>query len=191
MDATQIATWALGIAFFSLIVSACSFVLELRRWFDEGVKLSLSVIADAKLFMPGVKDDNTYLSVSVMNRGSAPTTITHLLFYNYNSGVAQHIPDRLFRQIYRLSLRGPRRLQSWIETLQPETSVANASGRPSQIPFVLDPGHTWLGLVPHNTELHDWIGDSRLYVGIVGSHSDKTFFKRVRRWTPPPNLKSA
>jgi len=56
MDKTHIALWAMGVAFFSLIVSACSFVLELRRWFDEGVKLSMNIMPDAKLFGGDVKD---------------------------------------------------------------------------------------------------------------------------------------
>jgi hypothetical protein len=50
MDTAQIAVLALGVAFLSMIFSACSFVLQLRRWFDEGVKLSMLTTAEAKTF---------------------------------------------------------------------------------------------------------------------------------------------
>ena len=55
-----------------LFISALGvFALELRRWFDEGVKLSVSIMADAKVFSIGRVDTNTYLSATVTNRGSA------------------------------------------------------------------------------------------------------------------------
>lgn len=44
------AEWALGVSIGSLCVSFAAFALQLRRWFDEGVKLSMSVMADAKFF---------------------------------------------------------------------------------------------------------------------------------------------
>src|SRR5262245_15076849 len=87
MDAVQIATLALGVSFFSMIISACAFLLELRRWFDEGVKLTMSVMAEAKTFGRGTADKNTYVSVTVTNRGDAPTTITHMIIYAYPNSV--------------------------------------------------------------------------------------------------------
>src|SRR5271166_1784269 len=59
------------------------FGLELRRWFEEGVRLSMSVMADAKFFGGATRDENTYIAITVTNRGTAATTITHMVLYNY------------------------------------------------------------------------------------------------------------
>jgi hypothetical protein len=177
MDKTQIALWALGVAFFSLMVSACSFVLEFRRWFDEGVKLSMSIMPDAKLFGGDVKDSNTYLSVTVTNRGSAPTTITHMVLYDYPSELAIYVPQRLMRR-------------RWMKRLRPWTAVVAKTGTPGPLPYLLQSGTNWFGLATHTPDLERMIEAGRLYVGIIGSHSDKTLFKRVRRWKPPRDAKT-
>jgi hypothetical protein len=49
MDATQIALLALYVSIFALVVSAAASMLEMRRWFDEGVKLLLSLMPDAQM----------------------------------------------------------------------------------------------------------------------------------------------
>jgi hypothetical protein len=85
------------------IVSACSFVLELRRWFDEGVKLSMLTMAEAKTFGGVTPDPNTYVAVTVTNRGDAPTTITHLVVYTYPNKVAVYTPRWLSRYFKQLS----------------------------------------------------------------------------------------
>jgi hypothetical protein len=77
--AANISLWALGVSAGSLVVAGCAFVLELRRWFDEGVKISMTEMPEAKLFGGGVQDDKTYLAITVANRGTAATTITHMV----------------------------------------------------------------------------------------------------------------
>jgi hypothetical protein len=39
--AARVSEWALVVSGASLLFAACAFALELRRWFDEGVKLSI------------------------------------------------------------------------------------------------------------------------------------------------------
>jgi hypothetical protein len=167
------------------LLSACVFALELRRWFDEGVRLAVTVMVDAKLVAGGQVDEETYLSATVTNRGSAPTTVTHMLLYNYPNRLAQHMPDRLVWFISGLGRRIPHGFNWLIQRLRPETAFVISIGTPGPIPFVLQPGHTWVGMAIHTAVLENWIKAGRLYVGIVGSHSDKTLFKRVRRWKPP------
>lgn len=176
--AAQISLWALYVSGGALFISACVFALELRRWFDEGVKLSMSVIADAKLFGGVRPDPNTYLSVTVTNRGSAATSITHMVLYNYRSRLAPYLPSRLTR--YR-----------WMKELRPQTMIVANTGAPGPLPYVLQPGHTWVGMATHTPDLEQMIEAGRLYVGIIGSHSDKTLFRRVRRWKPPKDAKAA
>jgi hypothetical protein len=188
--AAQISLWALYVSGGALFISAGVFALEIRRWFDEGVKLAVTIMANAKLLGGGRVDPNTYLSATVTNRGSAPTTITHMLLYNYRNRLAQHVPDRAFWLINRLARHMPDRLTWWIKKLRPETAVVNSIGAPGPIPFVLQPGHTWVGMAIYTPDLEKMIGAGRLYVGIVGSHSDKTLFKLARRWKPPKDAKT-
>jgi hypothetical protein len=77
--AARISLWALCVSGGVLFISVCVFGLELRRWLNEGVRLSLTVITDARLISGSQEDKNTYVSLTVMNRGSAPTTITHMI----------------------------------------------------------------------------------------------------------------
>lgn len=76
------AEWALGVSFGSLCVSI-AVALLLRRWFGEGVRLSMTVMADAKFIGGGTQDKNTYIAITVTNRGTATTTITYMVLYNY------------------------------------------------------------------------------------------------------------
>jgi hypothetical protein len=138
----------------------------------------MSILPDAKLIGGVQVDKNAYLSVTVTNRGSAPTSITHMVLYNYQSRLAQYFPRLLTR--YR-----------WMKKRRPQTFVINTIGVPGPVPYVLQPGHTWVGMATHTPDLEQMIEAGRLYVGIIGSHSDKTLFKRVQRWKPPKDAKAA
>ena len=96
--AANISLWALGVSGGSLCVALCVFVLELRRWFNEGVRLSMSVMVDAEIFGAGQQEGNIYVAVTVTNRGNAATTITHMVLYDYPSQFALRLPSRLCRR---------------------------------------------------------------------------------------------
>lgn len=170
------AEWALGVSISSLCVSFAAFALQVRRWLDEGVRLSMTVMADAQTFGSGVQDENTYLVITVTNRGSAATTLTHMVVYNY--------PDRLSLFLSKC----PRFMQRWLKKHRPQTFIVNTTQMP--LPHLLEPGRNWHGMAVHTPELEKMIKAARLFVGVIGSHSNKTFFRRVRRWTPPKDAKA-
>jgi hypothetical protein len=176
--AARISTWALALSGGSLCVALCVFVLELRRWFDEGVRLSMSVMVDAQLYGAIQKDENTYLAITVTNRGSAATTITHMVLYDYPTRFGRWVPSR------------PRRIVRWLKKHWPKTFLVSNTGN-LPLPHLIEPGRNWHGMAVYTPELEEMINRGRLYVGIVGSHSGKTLFKRVRRWTLPKNTKVA
>jgi hypothetical protein len=169
------AHFAIFVSAGSLAIAACAFALQLRRYFDEGVRLSVNIMVGARL-VGGLADLNKYLSVTVMNRGSAPTTITHMVLYNYPSRLARHVPNWLYRRIKRFHA---------------QTYVVNTIGSPGPIPYLLEPGRMWNGRATQTSDLDKMIEDGRLYVGIICTHSNKTLFKRVRReWKPPSDAKT-
>ncbi len=175
--AARISLWAFGISGLSLCVAFALFVLELRRWFSEGVRLSMSVMSDAILVGGGLEDKKTYLAITVTNRGDAATTITHMVLYDYPNRLAVWLPKR------------PRFITRWFKKYQPTTFIVNTIDMPP--PYALEPGRNWHGKAVHTPELEAMIKAGRLFVGVIGSHSDKILFMRVRRWLPPKNTKMA
>jgi hypothetical protein len=175
--AAQISFWALVVSSGALLVSALAFDLELRRWLDEGVRLTVSVMVGARILGGLERDENKYLNVTVTNRGSAPTTITHMVLYEYPSKLARHVPNWLYKRVKRFHA---------------QTYVINSIGSPGPIPFVLEPGRVWMGRCTQTPHLEKMIEGGRLYVGIICSHSNRTLFKHVEReWKPPANAKTA
>jgi hypothetical protein len=169
--AARISWWALTVSAGSMAATAAMFALELRRWFDEGVNLSLSVMAEARTIGGARQDQNTHLVLSVANRGSAPTTITHMVLYDYPGWFSYLIGRK-----------------------RPEVSVVLGPVPPDMIghpPYVLQPGAVWMGMANHTPELKRKIDGGRLYVGVVGSHARKPILKRVTRWKPPEDAKPA
>src|SRR5574337_775908 len=167
--AANISLWALGASVGSVVVAASAFVLELRRWFDEGVKLSMTIMPDAQLFGGGVRDDTTYLAITVANRGTAATTITHMPLYNYP---VYNYPDRLslfLSKLPRALFKRPRFVRRWRNKHGPQTFIVNTVRMPP--PHVLEPGRNWHGMAAHTPEIEKMIQDARLFVGVVGSHS--------------------
>jgi hypothetical protein len=41
----------------------------------------------------------------------------------------------------------------------------------------------------HTPDVAKMIKEGRLFVGVIGSHSNKPLFRRVRIWTPPKDAK--
>ena len=137
----------------------------------------MSVMVDAKFFGGITEDKKTYLSITVTNRGSAATTLTHMVLYNY--------PNRLSL----LLSYWPRFLRLWFKKHRPQTFIVNTVQMP--LPHVLEPGRNWHGMAVHTPQFEQMIKGGRLFVGVIGSHSHKTLFQRVRRWTPPKDIEAA
>jgi hypothetical protein len=73
--------WTIGTAIYAAIVATVALALEVRRWFESGPRLSISVVPEARI------DDTTrlFLVATVANRGDAPTSITRIALSAYGS----------------------------------------------------------------------------------------------------------
>lgn len=101
----------------------------------------------------------------------------HMVLYNY-------------RDRFSLFLsKCPRFMHRPFKKHLPQTFIVNTTQMPP--PHVLDPGRNWQGMAVHTPELEQMIKAGRLFVGVIGSHSSKTLFSRVRKWTPPKGAKAA
>ena len=61
----------------ALIISTGGFAINLRNWLASGLKLRLSIMADAR----SVPDDGLgpRCALIVINRGTTPTMLTHMV----------------------------------------------------------------------------------------------------------------
>lgn len=148
------------IAIYAAIIATGALFLEVRRWFEDQVHLSMHVGADMQLFnVPGY-EDRTIVSVTVRNRGSRVTTLTNLTLMQFGS------PWRRWKQLAGRAAVVP----------SPEIP---GTGR--GLPYVLEPGREWMGMIAQTPELEDWIKTDALFCGVYASHRDKAIIKKVRR----------
>lgn len=152
------------IAIYAAIVATSALALEVRRWFESAIRLTVNLMPEAK--MSDDPTDRTYLAVFVVNRGSAPTTITHFALYEYPSAWARF-----------------RRKQSWSAiVLRPAPP-----GTPHNLPQQVDPNVQWTGIAVYDDELMERRKRGHLYVAISATHSDKPALKRVPRPVQVPS----
>jgi hypothetical protein len=153
------------VAAYAAIVATGALFLEVRRWFEEGVKLSISMMPRAGV-IGGLEDDaNTYFHVSVANRGAVPTTITHLAFLVFPSWWAR------WRRRPTQSFYVPR---PWMSGLTPN------------IPQELKPGAQWMGLAHPDEKLRAILESGSAYVAIYTTSLDRPFLKRIEKPAEPP-----
>ncbi len=153
--------WEVWVAIYAAIVATGALFLEVRRWVEGKARLHLNVMQNARAVnVPGT-EENTYLHVTVVNRGAMPTTITHMTFQEFPTFIA-----RLRRKPSKAAFVANPNLPGTGE---------------GQLPYELSPGARWGGAALQSEELNVWIAGGRLYLGIHASHSDRPTFVRLRR----------
>jgi hypothetical protein len=157
------------IALFALLVAGGAFALELRRWVEGGPRLSLSIMADATMFP--VDDGKRRMLLTVANIGGMPTQVTHMIAFAYPTP---------FHRIFATPLH---RIFGW----KPEFGgfINNPQAAPQfAVPYRLDIGDRWMGMMLWDDDLLKWRAQGHLYVGVHTSHSNKRFLKKVSRELP-------
>ena len=157
-----IATVAALIAFYGAVVATGVAFVQIRQWMMSGPRLSISIMANAKLF-GGTDEEEAkeYVAVTVVNRGDAPTTITHLAVTDR---------PRFFDQFFRV------KRQTYL--------VPNPQfpGSAPVIPHILQPGHQWTGMGarrPDIPELIKLLDSGKAFALVQASHADKPTLKRI------------
>ncbi|MGA0530780.1 hypothetical protein [Hansschlegelia sp. KR7-227] len=152
------------IAIYAAVVATGAAALEIRRWFESGPKLVVSVMADASMVGGGEIDRGRYLVATVTNRGDQPTTITHFGIVGFKNPI-----DCL---LYRMD-------PSYL-VLHPQPR-----GHPPVIPGDLQPGKQWMGMAQPKDDVRAFIETGKAYVAIYASHSNKPTLKRIHKPDPP------
>ena len=76
-------TW---VAIYAAIIGTSAFLLNLKTWFDSGVKIKLRLIPEGMTIGGGPELDETDLVLLyVTNRGDAPTMVTNMVLFEIPS----------------------------------------------------------------------------------------------------------
>ena len=170
------------IAIIALVMSAVSVALEVRRWFESGVKLKLTYSIDRihVVFGEGITEPNKrYISVDVSNRGGTPTTLTGLTFvyhptiwdelrYNFSRSFIQRIMP--YSKIWKL-----------LDSARSENYIFPALDPTQPHPHFLEPGARWSKTCVQDKRIDEMLNDGRLWLRIHANHSDKLTRIRLRR----------
>lgn len=150
------------VAAYAAFVATLVAAFQIREWLTAGPRLRVVLIPDAKIIGGDPStDENDLVSVSVTNVGTADTMITHLSverrdpFYYF-----------FFRKHYSTA---------W---LIPNPQM---KGYPPNIPHLLKPAHTWVGVIRNSGRLADGKLRNGDYCAVVTvSTSRKGIAKRIK-----------
>lgn len=148
----------------ALLVSGGAFSLEVRRWFESGIKIKLSVMSDAAILGEHPKVDR--LAVTVTNQGDAPTMITHMVLLKY---------DNWWKR-----WRGKASFTAFV----PQPQWPGTEG----IPVKLDVNEYWIGMTKYEAKLTEIRETGKLYVGVICTHSNKYILARVPKKQDLPSV---
>ncbi len=146
-------------AVIAIIMSAASLGLEVRRWFETGPRLSISLLADAETFPEA--DGKTYFLVTMSNRGDRATTIDAFALMSWESRFHKHL----------------RRNASWNAVIAPDP-------RSSPLPDRLEVGGQWKGICRHGTDLEERRKTGALYAAVYASHRRRPYLIRFPSEAP-------
>jgi hypothetical protein len=127
---------------------------DIYKWMTSGPRLVLN--AKPNFQMVGDTSEKKHVFVEVVNRGDQLTTLTHLAFYNYKT-----IIHRILRRRHNHVVIIP---------------MPSGQG----LPFELDPGKRWVGVVEQD-ELFSHHKDGLIFAVIVHSGSNRDSICRVKR----------
>ena len=158
MEVSNINVWVAVIAAYAAIVATGALALEVRRWVEARARLVLSLSQDMA-FSHDTDPDASYVIASATNRGTLPTTITHLSFEEYGD----------WWKAWRRKRTG----------LAMVVAIPTLAGMPQNLPSIIGPGEKWDGMAKQTDKFVEWAKKGRVYVVIYVSHRNKSYIRRI------------
>ncbi len=160
IDPNALGGWA---TVYAALVATGALLLEVRRWFESGTRLSISYMLDA-ITIPR-DGDKTYIVITVANRGETATTITNLGFQAY---------DSRWKHFRRKASK---------------SFIANNPSQTQPIPHFIEPGGRWIGMCIKNEEISKLLDTGLLWAEVYATHSDRPTTVRLKRRPEPKGKK--
>jgi hypothetical protein len=147
------------IAIYAAVVATGVLLWDVYKWRQtERVRLVGRIMADARLAGPGFSDTGErWISLTVDNRGHLTCTVTHFFVVSY----ANWFQDWRSRSVFN--------------------AIVNTVGtRGNNVPHLLEPGRSFVGMALQTSEIEQRSRDERLYIAIHHSRSDRMVRVRIR-----------
>jgi len=143
-------------AWWGAIIATLALVWNIILAIRSGARIRVRANPNMKIFpKQPITGDNRYISVTAVNHGNSPTTITHFCGY-YTSSLWD-------------SIRG--RKQNFVVNVHPSL------GKP--VPYVLAPGEEWNSLADQD-DIMKQSGGGYLYIGIIHNQRKRPIYKRIK-----------
>jgi hypothetical protein len=147
------------VSVYAAIIGTSAFFLNLKSWWDSGVKLSLSLMVDGMTIGGGPDfDEQDLIMLTVTNRGDAATVITHMVVLEFQS---------LYRRW---------RVRPHKSYLIPSPQL---KGYPPNVPGDLEPSKRWTGAIRRRDDLGINLHDGYHYTGVYTSNRDRPYLIRI------------
>ena len=147
------------VAFYAAVVATIVLIWDIVKWMRSGPILKLRVMPTANIVSGlGERKKKDYVAVWAINVGNKSTTIG-------NMGVIYY--PNLYSKILKKNAKAM--------IVNCVNNVASNSG----VPYVLDVGKEWMGMVVHTDELVDMSERGYLYLQIYHSFSKRPVCRRL------------
>lgn len=149
--------WTLGIAAYAALVSTFLLGWDAYKWLRSGPRIELSVSTGMKMIGGGVEDLRSYVTVTALNVGDRPTTITNLGGMYFESWW------------YAFRRRKPK-----------QAFVINEPAPAQRIPYRFDVGAQWIGLTEQTDEIMQMARDGYLFMILYTATGGRGKWVRVK-----------
>jgi hypothetical protein len=151
------------VAVYAAVVATSVLLLNIKTWFDSGVKLRLGLMADGMVIGGDPRHEEEDLVVlTVTNRGDAPTTITHMVLF-----------EMPWWERWRIR---PRKIRPTKSYLIPNPQL---KGYPPNVPSLLEPAKQWTGAIRKREDTIPDVHTGNFYTGIYASHRERPYLVRI------------
>jgi len=150
MSISEVAAW------WGAIIASIVLIWDIYKWKTDGPKLNMLLSPNMKTYGDPSRENITWVSATITNVGSRPTTIKSIGMWYY---------------------------QNWFSYYRNKVEQAAIFPNPNdqfRLPLVLKPGEEWIGLVPQD-RLYEDIKDKSGYmtIWVSHSHSSKAMRKKL------------
>jgi hypothetical protein len=148
----------LGIAAYAAIISTFVLGWDAYKWLASGPKIILSTSTGMRVLGGSITDPKTYISITAMNVGDRPTTITNLGGMYFDSW-----------------------LGAYFKRSRPmEAFIINEPSQAQRIPYRFEVGAQWIGLADQTEDILAKAERGYLFLILYTAHGGSGHRARVR-----------
>lgn len=148
----------LGIAAYAAAISTFVLGWDAYKWLASGAKIDLSASAGMKIIGGQIPDPKTYISVTALNVGDRPTTITNLGGMYFDSWWHAYVTKRKPKEAF----------------------IVTEPSQAQRIPFRFEVGAQWIGLAEQSDDIVQKANEGYLFLILYTTTGGRGHRVRVR-----------